>query len=370
MKLGTFNLENMFDRPKAMNLGTWQEGKRILEDYYTLCSLIQEDYYSSNIKDELVTILKRNTGLLSDRESSYILLRDIRGNLFTRKGSNYTITANGRKDWIGWFELKKEAVNEVATKNTARVINEINADVIGLIEVENRTVLRYFNEIVLGFYHQKQYEHIMVIDGNDERGIDVGVMLNNGFYIKEMVSHVDDKDSIGTIFSRDCAEYHVVTPKSNELIVLINHFKSKGYGSASSSDSRRARQAKRVKEIVKQRTEEGNPYIAVIGDLNDIPTNEPLLPLTTGLPQLIDIMSHPNYVSDGRSGTYGNGTQSNKIDYILLSSALATKVISGGIERRGVWGGKNGTLFPHFDTITSKVEAASDHAALWAEIDI
>jgi hypothetical protein len=36
----------------------------------------------------------------------------------------------------------------------------------------------------------------------------------------------------------------------------------------------------------------------------------------------------------------------------------------------GVWGGKNGTLFPHYPEITEAVEAASDHAAIWAEIDI
>jgi len=37
---------------------------------------------------------------------------------------------------------------------------------------------------------------------------------------------------------------------------------------------------------------------------------------------------------------------------------------------QGVWEGKNGTLFPHFNTITKAAEAASDHAAVWAELDI
>lgn len=38
-----------------------------------------------------------------------------------------------------------------------------------------------------------------------------------------------------------------------------------------------------------------------------------------------------------------------------------------GIERRGVWGGTNGTLFPHLPEITKKIEAASDHAALFVD---
>jgi hypothetical protein len=40
------------------------------------------------------------------------------------------------------------------------------------------------------------------------------------------------------------------------------------------------------------------------------------------------------------------------------------------VFRKGVWGGKNGTLFPHYDTMTKQVEQASDHAALFADIAI
>jgi hypothetical protein len=43
-------------------------------------------------------------------------------------------------------------------------------------------------------------------------------------------------------------------------------------------------------------------------------------------------------------------------------------VTGGGIWRKGVWGGKHGTLFPHYDDMTKPVHAASDHAAIWADI--
>jgi hypothetical protein len=45
-------------------------------------------------------------------------------------------------------------------------------------------------------------------------------------------------------------------------------------------------------------------------------------------------------------------------------------VIQGGIERRGVWGGIDGKLFPHFPEIKTAKDAASDHAALWADINL
>ncbi|HEV7619722.1 MAG TPA: endonuclease/exonuclease/phosphatase family protein, partial [Burkholderiaceae bacterium] len=73
---------------------------------------------------------------------------------------------------------------------------------------------------------------------------------------------------------------------------------------------------------------------------------------------------------DGRPGTHGNGTASAKLDYILMSPKLAAKVSEGGIERSGVWGGKNGTLFPHLPTIVVEKDAASDHAALWVDMEI
>ena len=63
-------------------------------------------------------------------------------------------------------------------------------------------------------------------------------------------------------------------------------------------------------------------------------------------------------------------TQEGKIDYILLSPALFNKVTAGGVFRKGVWGGKNGTLFPHYDTMTKPVHQASDHAAVFADIAI
>jgi exonuclease III len=76
-------------------------------------------------------------------------------------------------------------------------------------------------------------------------------------------------------------------------------------------------------------------------------------------------MDHPKFVGDGLLGTFGPGKKTDKFDYILMSPKLAEKVVSGGIERRGVWGN-----FPHFPEITKPVEAASDHAAVFVDLNI
>jgi hypothetical protein len=49
---------------------------------------------------------------------------------------------------------------------------------------------------------------------------------------------------------------------------------------------------------------------------------------------------------------------------------LFEQVTHAGYFRKGVWGGKNGDLFEHFPEITQPVEAASDHAAVFVDLNI
>ena len=216
----------------------------------------------------------------------------------------------------------------------------------------------------------KEYDHVMLIDGNDDRGIDVGIMTKKPFNIESIASHVDDADAKGLIFSRDCPGYKITTPSGNTLLVLINHFKSKGHGLQKSNNDKRERQAKTVRKIFDDRLNQGIKFIAIVGDLNDTPDSKPLVPLFENDSTLTDIMNHNKFKNDGHPGTYGNGSKSQKIDYILMSPDLSDKVKQGGIERHGVWGGIHGTLFPHYPEVKEEKDAASDHASLWVELDL
>jgi endonuclease/exonuclease/phosphatase family metal-dependent hydrolase len=371
MRLATFNVENMFERASIMNLPKWQDGEQVLQDFARLSDLIQNQQYSQNDKDNMLDIMKRHKGLINTSESKHIRLNEIRGRLVKKlRNAPVVIGVNGRDDWIGWFELKRETVREAAIENTARVIHEVNGDVFCIIEVESRIAANRFNDSVIPKVGGQKFGHVMLIDGNDDRGIDVGVMTRQSFDIKSIVSHVDDTDAQGQIFSRDCAEYKISTPSGNTLLVLVNHFKSKGYGSQTNNDAKRKRQAHRVREVYEQRLNEGFKFIAVAGDLNDTPGRDPLQPLIGNGSTLVELMSHPKFTGDGREGTHGNGTKDHKLDYILMSPALESRMQAGGIERRGVWGGKNGDLFPHFPEIKTEKDAASDHAALWVELSL
>lgn len=369
MKLASYNVENLFMRARALSgPGFSAEGREILKAQADINAVLGKDKYTTADKKRIVELLD-TLGLKKSDESKFAILRQNRGHLVKRPaGKPVEVVADGRDDWIGWVDLTLEQVNEESTRNTARVIREIDADVLGVVEAENRPSLLRFCRDVMPAVDGTPYDHIMLIDGNDERGIDVGLMTKKKFDIVSIASHVDDEDDKGIIFSRDCAQFEVTTPDGNTLIVLANHYKSKGFGSQATSNAKRKRQAARTATIYRQLREK-HKFIAIVGDFNDTPDSDPLSPLfhQTGLK---DISELPGFDDGGRPGTFRNGTASNKIDYILLSPALFEKATAGGIFRKGVWGGKNGDLFEHLPEITREVEAASDHAAIWAELDI
>lgn len=369
MRLASFNVENMFRRARALNFETWSDGKDILNEYAKLNTLLQKPVYTAAIKKAILASLEK-LDLKKSNDSTFVLLRENHGHLLKRpKSGPAQVVAGGRAEWIGWLELKTEAVNDKAIQMTARVIQEVNADVLAVIEAEDRVALGHFNDQLLKPINAT-YGGIMLIDGNDERGIDVGLFTNSGGSIESIVSHVDDMKGSSRIFSRDCPEFTVRVSDTRRILVLVNHLKSKGFGNKADSDARRKAQAKRVREIYDLRRSEGVDMIAIVGDFNDTPDSDALKPLLAQGSDLKDISAHPQFQSDGRPGTFGNGTASNKIDYLLMSPALFARAATGGVERRGVWGGKNGTLFPHFVEITKPIEAASDHAAIWADFNL
>ena len=60
--------------------------------------------------------------------------------------------------------------------------------------MDNRIALKRFNETVIPKIDGKKYDHVMLIDGNDDRGIDVGIMTRQQCEIQNIVTHIDDPD--------------------------------------------------------------------------------------------------------------------------------------------------------------------------------
>ena len=182
MRIASFNVENLFSRVRAMNLDSWSDGKEILAAYSRLNSLLLLPTYTPVDKQAILATLDQ-LGLTRSDESAFVVLRQNRGRLLKRPRSGPPeVVADGRSAWVGWLELKTEAVNEVATTMTARVIQDVNADILAVVEAEDRIALRHFNEQLLKPLNAA-YSGVMLIDGNDDRGIDVGLLMKPGYTI-------------------------------------------------------------------------------------------------------------------------------------------------------------------------------------------
>lgn len=383
MKIASFNVENLFDRARAFGADATDESSRAIDAHAELNKLFDLPDYSPDTRARILVLLGL-LGLLRSDEGlesgaplrGFVRLRKTRGQLLRRprdRAQPVEVVASGRGDWIGWAELKTEPVDELAMENTARVIRDLGAHVLAVVEAESRPVLKKFHEILserLGV--AETYRHIMVIDGNDERGIDVGLATAAGFPIGAVTSHVDLLGASGEpIFSRDCPDYVVTTPGGARLHVLPNHFKSK----FNDNKAKRLAQATETARIYRALRDAGEDNVVILGDLNDNPASAELAPLLAAT-DLRDVSDHAGFTefqyraaTGGRGiGTYDTGRDDLKIDYILLSPALFARVQRGGIFRMGAWTASN--RWDMYETLTAKVHAASDHHAIWAEIDI
>lgn len=362
IRIATFNVENLFSRPTAMGDAAGAAGQAAIDAHSELNAIVAKPVYSEADKARLIALDRiYKFSALSAPQKVLLVLVKVRGQLFSRSRAGVVkVVAQGAADWTGWFDLPRTDVTWAATLNTARVIAEVSPDVLMCVEAEDRHTLLRFNEQVLGAEFDHAYPHVMLIDGNDQRGIDVGILSR--YPIDTVRSHVDDRDARGErVFSRDCPEYAIVLPSGQRLVVLPNHFKSKRGGNDEAAQRRRRAQAEAAGEIARRAAQAGAALVLVGGDLNDTPDAEALAPLWSA--GFTDVQSHPDYPTD-RPGTFDTATAANKIDYLIMSPDLRAKLLTTGIERRGSY---HPRLWRPFDTVTGKADEASDHQCLWAD---
>lgn len=378
MRIAAFNVENLFDRARAFNADNEAMTQAILDATAELNGLFEQRAYSSAVLERIAELIVE-LGLDKSDQGPYVLLRQIRGRMISRPhGKPFVLVARGREDWVGWAELRTAAVNETAIMNTGRVIRDVDADILAVVEAEDRVALKQFSDQVLHEVGGRPYERVMVIDGNDDRGIDVGLMTRAGYEIGLMRSHIHDVTPTGRwIYSRDCPEYEVTTPTGESIWVLPNHFKSKFGGDNPESRAKREAQAARTAETYERLRSDGHDKIVILGDFNDTPDSSPLARLLAGT-DLTDVSEHPSFdtgeftgrpgTDDRGIGTFGLGNDNQKIDYLLLSPALFDRVTAGGLFRMGAWPGSRPPRWSVYPQLQREIHVASDHHVIWTDI--
>jgi endonuclease/exonuclease/phosphatase family metal-dependent hydrolase len=196
---------------------------------------------------------------------------------FTDPGSYVLRTFRGR--------LVKEKRPRDTERVAARII-EYDLDVLAVQEVENISTLRQFNDRHLGGL----YPHVALIEGNDARFIDVGLMSKLPLgALASFQAAVHPEAPEERVFSRDLVEVEVLDPKRRRRLftLYVTHLKSKfvpypidPVEGAAANDARRRRQAESVATIVGSRQRPDGRYV-IVGDMNDLPDAAPLAPLQT-----------------------------------------------------------------------------------------
>jgi endonuclease/exonuclease/phosphatase family metal-dependent hydrolase len=118
------------------------------------------------------------------------------------------------------------AKDPVLTTRIAERIAAMDADVLLVQEVEDQAVLEGFNDEFLG----KRYREVLVLEGNDDRLIDVGLMVRGDLHVGRVTTwkHATNRNAPGRpVFSRDLLEVELLDDDGDVRLTVFNtHLKS------------------------------------------------------------------------------------------------------------------------------------------------
>lgn len=253
-------------------------------------------------------------------------------------------------------------------------IAAMDADVLAVQEVEDVTTLTAF---ATGELAGLGYRHIVLVEGNDPRLIDVGLLSRLPIAAVTSWRHaVFQPTDTEPVFSRDLLQVEILNPsRSRRLLTVFNtHLKSQFCDFTEDpqvcrqhNDTLRTRQSTTAARIIAERTRPDSRYL-ICGDFNDTPTAPTLAPLVTG-PHLalVDGLAHavadkpaphdnppaPERPWSDRFKEPGKPASYQLLDQIWLSPGLAGTLTAAGIGRR-----------------THLTGDATDHDPVWVDLDL
>ena len=295
--------------------------------------------------------------------------------------ANGGITISFAEDEIDVRTFMGRLVKEKDPADTAtiaaRIRDVVNADVIAVQEVEHVEILKEFNSRFLG----DLYSEIVLIEGNDPRMIDVGLMSKlpvGAATSHQAARHAGDPQR--RVFGRDLLEVEILSPAGAPLFKIYNthmksHFVPFGQdqeAGAIAANQRRRRQAEVTAAIISRRERRGGKFV-LLGDMNDPPHSPHLEPmLEVDGDQLVNGLDDAEETRPAKPETPGQGPgpqttnwthrfnpsgpappEYEQYDQIWLSPALAPRLTGAGIDRRTKHGGDG-----------------SDHDPAWIDLDI
>lgn len=239
-------------------------------------------------------------------------------------------------------------------KALAAVIDASDADVLSLQEVENIDVLTEFRDT---YGLAEEYPHLVLIEGNDRRGIDVAMMskhpITNVKSHKDEVFDVRGQEPRG--FLRDLLQADIEIPKYGPVRFFSAHLASKIGGER--AEAMREAEATAARAIIKEEVRDfpGQKYV-VMGDFNDSPDSKAVQTflekdsddwaMLDGFREQPDAVSYPTSEKTARKWGY------KRIDQILVSPEMAATQVDQSVLKH------------------AQSKAASDHWMVMADFQL
>lgn len=212
---------------------------------------------------------------------------------------------------IGGRKKVDQKIYDLKIQHSAEVLSDLNVDILGLCEVENRKVLQDLNKS----YKVRNYS-IVHYDSPDERGIDNALL-----YDKNKFTLIFSKPISNTLKGGDKTRdilYVEGKYKNNKLHIFVNHWPS-NYGGREKAIPKRFETANLLMDVIKKiQNKDKFADIILIGDFNEDPDEQNINHLTKiGIESLmVSMLGQP------KVGTYVYRGKDYFYDQILINKGL------------------------------------------------
>ena len=211
---------------------------------------------------------------------------------------------NGRKNVT-------QEIYDLKIKNSAEVLSDLDVDVLGLCEVENKNVLNDLNDV----FEDKEYK-IIHYESPDERGIDNALLYDPKKF--KVISSKPIRNILGGDDKTRDILYVKGTFNRNLIHIFVNHWPSNYGGKEKSIPKRNFTSKLLLSEIQKINELEVEPNIILLGDFNEDPDdNNVLLLESAGLTNLMKTMIDKEDIS-----TYIYRGTNYLYDQIIVSNSI------------------------------------------------
>lgn len=375
MKIASFNIQNIFhrhidllDRYNAENKARWTEE---FETLLIQSGRGQKDY-------ERMRILSHFLGFDKEEQTLYFTIKNTMGQLRLRKGLDREMPkASYLTHWEGWAKVDSVPIDELAIMNKAKVIAEVDPDILVLLEVEDRISLVEFNRHFLSLKDGSPYKEIVFLGTNDPYGRGIGVLAKEGFDLESIKTHVNDSDEKNNLlFDVDLQEYRFRIRSGLSLDIHCTHFTNND-DDLEVFCNRQKMQSEYIAKRFSERQKDISSHSVFLGTLNAPCYSSAIAPIIKDT-YLKDITKHPNFLGDldrgkdadyFRLGAYKMGVNIKQRDYLMLSGGLFNAVENCGLIRKGIWH-KQQPQWNIFGNINNEKHAASEHPLLWCQLNI